>query len=115
MNFTRCWGEVYLLREVRLKKRTIITTVRGAQLPMDGHVACLHDSTLEACNASVGHMQGYARLWAVAIRCWGWQRRFAGDRSVDMTTVMTAADMNAAASARDVRWSPFVDSTTYPW
>ena len=94
INATQHWGNVYLLREARVKRKKVIYNKHGDAIPMDGHVAYLHDP-------SESTVQGDARLQAVAIRCWGWDGGFSGDRGVDMREVITGAEMNAAATVHE--------------
>ena len=94
------WGNVYLLREHRLRETATIETEEGVCLPMDGHVAFLHDEAAAGSECSAEYEQGDAQLNAVAIRCWGWMHGFDGDRAADMSQVMSAAYSNTAATIR---------------
>ena len=99
VNITAHWGNVYLLTEMHMRQKKTITNKYGHDIRMDGHVAHMADSP--------GYTSAGARQPAVAIRCWGWDRGFAGDRNVDMVEVMLGADMNAAAIVHeDPDWEP---------
>ena len=90
-----------------LKSMALSIAIYGADLPMDGHIAFLHDQLQGDAQLSPSQLQGDARQPVLAVRCRGWQRRLAGDRSVDMTDVMTGADVNAAATVHEgADWEP---------
>ena len=106
-NRTAQWGSVYLLREYRLKETSRVRTATGRYHDMDGHAAFLHDKTTAEGTYSAAYEQGDAQLMAVAIRCWGWKHGFKGDRTVDMSQVMSAAYSNTAATIHESEeWKP---------